>query len=590
MRPRASLIGLALSLLTLPGLAHAAGLDGEWMGAFENGREWVFVTVSLGGEDTVPAGRIDLPLKGERRILLRNVSLDGRVMRFEVPGTHGPLRFDGRLEGDRIEGHVRQGLASGRFELLRSRHLTVEAFRPFAGTYEIEAGVPLLVYFGPQGAAFVDHRDQRMGTLYATGDETFVSGRALLGGYPVEATLHFERVDGEPAHAVVVERKGLPRVRATRRSYYRDEPVRLQHGDVSLAATLLVPNGRGPFPAVVLIQGSGTAGRDALLPFADAFARRGVAVLFHDRRGTGQSTGSLARATFDDLAGDALAGVGYLARRPEIDHRRIGLHGASLGGWVAPLAATRSPLVSFIIAEAVPTTTPEAHERLRVERQMQADGFRADVVASAVAFMDEKGRVGRSGEGWDALVQRMEQGRAEGWLRYTNPPTSLESLQWNWRHVMSFDPVPVLEQVRVPVLALFGELDTIVSPALNRTRLEHALARAGNRDVTVRVLPGANHHFLSARTGGPGEVPTLEAFVDGYFPASPAWLESRGVVASTAIGAGTATTAPAGATVAPAAGAIASDAGPLLVSPAGDGALVGDGPGGDASRAPGRQN
>lgn len=527
MRTITCLTGLALTLLTLTVPAGAAGLDGEWMGGFENGREWVFVTVSLGGEDTAPAGRIDLPLRGERRILLRNVTLDRGIMRFEVPGAYGSLQFDGRLDGDRVRGTVRQGLASGRFELLRSRYITADAFAPFQGTYEIEPGVPLLVYMGPQGAAFVDHRDQRMGTLYATDDSTFVSGRTLVGGYPVDVTLRFERAGDAAAHAVVIERKGQPTMRAVRRAYYRDAPVRLRHGDVDLAGTLLVPAGRGPFPAVVLIQGSGVAAREALTPFADGFARRGVAVLYHDKRGTGESTGSWARATFDDLAGDALTAVEYLKARPEIDPRRIGLHGASLGGWIAPLAAARSPDVSFVIVEAVPTTTPEAHERLRVERQMRADGVRADLIARAVAFMDEKAAVARSGDGWDALVRRMEQGQTEGWLRYTNPPTSLESLQWNWRHVMSFDPLPVLERVRVPVLALFGELDTIVSTVINRPRLEQALARAGNLDVTVRVLPGANHHFLEARTGGPGEVPLLTSFVDEYFTASQAWLASR---------------------------------------------------------------
>ena len=156
---------------------------------------------------------------------------------------------------------------------------------------------------------------------------------------------------------------------------------------------------------------------------------RGIAVLIHDKRGTGASTGNWARATFDDLAGDALAGVAFLQARPEINARQIGLHGMSLGGWVAPLAASRAPDVAFVIVESAPVLTPREHERLRVEQQLRADGFAPELVAHAVAFMDQKFEVARTGEGWDRLTGAMARGAREGWLSYVNAPPSLESLQ-----------------------------------------------------------------------------------------------------------------------------------------------------------------
>jgi pimeloyl-ACP methyl ester carboxylesterase len=139
--------------------------------------------------------------------------------------------------------------------------------------------------------------------------------------------------------------------------------------------------------------------------------------------------------------------------------------------------------------------------------------------------MDRKFEVGRTGLGWDRLVEAMQDAQREGWLSYTNPPTSLESLRWNWKEMLSYDPAPALERLHVPVLAIYGELDTIVATGVNRARLQELLGRAGNCDLTVKVLPGANHNFFAARTGGPAELPGLSGFVPAYFEAGADWLE-----------------------------------------------------------------
>jgi uncharacterized protein len=294
-----------------------------------------------------------------------------------------------------------------------------------------------------------------------------------------------------------------------------------------LSGTLVLPNTPGPHPAVVMIHGSGPVTRDALRPWADMYARRGVAVLIHDKRGTGASTGNWSRATFDDLADDALAGLKFLKARPEINPRQIGLHGTSLGGWVAPLASVRSADVAFVIVESAPVLTPKAHERLRVEQQMRADGFKPDVVARALAFMDLKFEVARTGQGWDRLTSGAERAAREGWVSYVNLPSSLESLQWNWQNVLSYDPMPALEKMTCPVLVLYGGLDTIVPATHSSSRMEDTLRKAGNRDTTVRVFERANHAFLEAVTGGKRENGSLRGFVAGYLDSHVDWLRER---------------------------------------------------------------
>jgi pimeloyl-ACP methyl ester carboxylesterase len=350
----------------------------------------------------------------------------------------------------------------------------------------------------------------------------------MFAGFPVALTAAFERDVRGRIVALRWAPQGEPARHVARRQLYVVEDATFAgSGGPALSGSLLLPLGRGPHPAVVMIPGSGRVTRDYLMPFADSFARHGIAVLIHDKRGTGQSEGDYARAGIEELATDATGGVEWLKHHPAINADQIGLVGISLGGWVAPLVATRLPDVKFIIIEGAPAVTPAQHERKRVENQMRADGQSFEAIRNALRFMDRKFHVGRTGRGWPALAALAERGKEEGWYRYVNGPTSLESLRWNWTHILSYDPTPVLRTLRVPVLALYGELDRIADPGLNRKKMEEALRAAGNRDVTVRIFPSANHHFFAAITGGPGELPQLKNFVGGYFQSRIEWLLQR---------------------------------------------------------------
>jgi len=343
-------------------------------------------------------------------------------------------------------------------------------------------------------------------------------------GYPVAIEIAFDGEPGAPAARARITR-GKKSVEARRQIFYTEEQVRFASSSAEIAGSLLVPTTPGPHPALVMIHGSGDVTRDVLRPFADHFARNGVAVLITDKRGVGASTGGAGRTTFDDLADDALAGVAYLRERHDIRSEAIGLHGVSLGGWVAPLAASRSRDVAFVVVESAPTLTPREHERLRVESQLRADGFAAEDIARALGFMDLKFEVARTGEGWERL-QRQMRATDTPWLPYTNPPASLESLRWHWDHIFGYDPIPALTRLEVPMLVLYGGRDAIVPPRVHRRRMEEALAAAGRHDVTIRVFDDANHGFFAAVTGGRREHASLTGFVDGYFEERTAWVLS----------------------------------------------------------------
>jgi len=374
------------------------------------------------------------------------------------------------------------------------------------------------------------------GTLDKGGAE--ISGTFTQGGRTLP--LVFKKVDKIPeANRPQHPRRPFP---------YREEEVTVESAGVKLAGTLTLPRGEGRFPSLLLLTGSGPQDRDETLfehkPFlvlADHFTRRGFAVLRVDDRGVGKSGGSLATVTMEDLAADAVAGVEFLRSRAEVDPAKIGLAGHSEGGVVAPLAAARKPEVAFLVLLAPSGVTGEellyaqSAEILKaagvaeaaIERQRQFQGLMFQAVkeetdSAAVAKRiragietlkselspAEQAALGDLDKGLDAEVRRLN----SPWMR----------------HFLTYDPAPVLRNVRRPVLVLIGELDRQVPPKQNLPAITSALAAGGNADFTVACLPKLNHLFQTARTGSPGEYGQIEeTFAPAALEVIAAWLERR---------------------------------------------------------------
>lgn len=286
---------------------------------------------------------------------------------------------------------------------------------------------------------------------------------------------------------------------------------------ITLAGTLTLPPGDGPFPAVVFVTGSGPEDRDETVfdhkPFlvlADALTRRGVATLRVDDRGVGKSTGSAERATTLDFAGDVEAELAWLAARPEIDRRAIGVIGHSEGAVIGPIVATRGELARFVVMLAG-TGMPGGDVLLaqgalvRKAAGVPAAQIAREQTQSAALFRAL--RAARTDAEVDAAIARYlaadpeHQAQAEAIRPMLRSP---------WlRAFLQLDPASYLAKVRVPVLALAGALDLQV-PKDNLPRIAAALRRARNPDVTTQLLPGLNHLFQHARTGAPTEYGALE--------------------------------------------------------------------------------
>ncbi len=418
--------------------AATASAEGTWSGQISLPQGPLNIAVTLNADTAgVWSGTIDIPAQGAKGIVLSNIGVDGRVVSFAMAGVPGDPRFSGTLSDD---GQV------------------------IAGTFS-------------QGPATAPFELKRGGLTYAR---------------PQEPKPPFP---------------------------YRAEDVSYRNdaAGISIAGTLTVPQGAGPFPAVLLISGSGPQDRDGtvmghrtFLLWADTLTRQGIAVLRVDDRGVGGTGRGLAQPTTLDFAGDVRAGLTFLASRPEIDARRLGLLGHSEGANIAAIVATDDPRVRFIVMlggtglrgdevllqqfEALATTqgTPrglidwQLTIRRRTFDQILAEKDGQPDQAARQALLDSLPPVPGTTDA--------EPGRELARALFTSVSPWL-------RHFMAADPRESLSRVKVPVLALVGELDRQVVSRENVPAIRASLETAGNTDATVRAMPGLNHLFQTAKTG-----------------------------------------------------------------------------------------
>ncbi len=353
-------------------------------------------------------------------------------------------------------------------------------------------------------------------------DLTAIVGAFTQNGNTLPLTL--KRVDKVP---------GLNRPQEPQHPYpYDEEDVTYKNegANVTLAGTLTKPKTGGPFPVVLLITGSGPQDRDETLlghkPFlvlADYLTRRGLAVLRVDDRGVAKSTGDFATATSADFATDVLAGVNYLKTRKDVNPAQIGLIGHSEGGLIAPLVATQSNDVAFIVLMAGPGLTGEEILLKQSALINRASGATDEIIARTNAqnarlygiVVKEKDNAAAR-KALDASWKEMKAGLTDADKK--DPALSDAAMQaqfaqitspW-FRYFLTYDPRPTLQKVACPVLAINGALDLQVPPAEDLAAIETALKAGGNKDYTTRLLPKLNHLFQTSVTGSPSEYLVIE--------------------------------------------------------------------------------
>jgi pimeloyl-ACP methyl ester carboxylesterase len=306
----------------------------------------------------------------------------------------------------------------------------------------------------------------------------------------------------------------------------RQQPVMFSSGDAMLAGTLFLPGKPGRYPAVVLFHGSGPQARD--LDRAEWFARLGVAALAYDKRGVGQSTGDFRKIPFQSLVEDGLSGIEFLKGRKDIDAGHIGVWGLSQGGWLGPLAASRSNDVAFVIAVSGPGVTPGEQMVFYYASELRTEGYSDADIEEANALRRQVWNYLATGAGYEAVKSQIQRAKAKRW--YTSVRSQQDDLigsfddakrvrSNNWyKTEMNYDPVATLRKLKVPALFLFGSEDQLVPVPKSAEVIRQTLTEIGHNDFTIKIFPGADHGLrLHDATGSnrlaPGYEETMKEWV-----------------------------------------------------------------------------
>jgi uncharacterized protein len=510
---------VVLSVLPLTGAAHAQSRPGgAWVGTFE--RQGLDFPLEVTFDDIVhtkAAVRITYGSLAVRLAGFDSASLaqsDGDLV-LTVGDAAGRVHsFAGRQYGDTIRGrYSANGGEGGLFQLLRT--VVDDDLQRWAGTYLMADGAMVNVYVANRSLVLADLGDGRLRALVGMPGGTFVHGHALRVPYPVAGKVRFTA--SETGAMMYWHDEGRERIGA--RAPVRVEEVRFRGDNVELGGSLLVPSGPGPFPAVVLTHGGGPAERSRG-PVVTAVLAAGFAVLTYDKRGVGSSTGDW-RASFEQYARDLIGGVDFLRERSEIDPTRIGVWGPSQGGWVAPLAATLSRSIAFVIVQAASGVSPIDQELYSLREWMRGTGLYSESdIAEAVAFQ-RYAYLAPLREDWDAYDQHRAEARDQPWFGEVSAPgrTSPGHQFWLWN--ANFDPVPVIGALRVPVLAIFGGRDEIVPSDTSVVAWRDARRAVSGDATTLVVLPDADHELYAASPRGPA---ARTGFATGYLAILRGWL------------------------------------------------------------------
>lgn len=331
---------------------------------------------------------------------------------------------------------------------------------------------------------------------------------------------------------------------------YREEEVSYDNKKaegVKLAGTLTMPKGEGPFPAVILISGSGPQNRDEELmghkPFlviSDHFTRAGMAVLRFDDRGIGSSSGNFGAANSADFATDVQAGIDFLQTRSDIQPDKIGLVGHSEGGLIAPMVAAENPEVAFIVMMAGPGVPGTEILLLQQELLARAEGGSKEEIArtnkiSKKIFSElrktndiektKKELITFVKEELNKIPEK-EKEKLGDIDKLARQQVGMLSSPW-FRYFLDYDPQETLKKVNCPVLAINGAKDLQVDAEQNIPLIAKALKAGGNREVTTKVFPGLNHLFQHSATGKASEYGELEeTFAPEALELMTEWMES----------------------------------------------------------------
>ena len=526
---------VALLLLALcPAFAAAAEpafRPGVYVGGIGRPPQFVFTRLEVKSADGgALSATMTQPIDKVGEFAVENLRADASRLQFSSGGD----AFDLRRTETGYAGSARDAKGAVRpVSLVLRDWAPAEQLEAYQGVYDLGGGRTIALGLGNQKSGFfyLERPSELTGVAVGVSPVEYIAGDCFYCVEPVR--LRFKMVFDKAGNVsgLMVQESGGKETLAPRLDVYREDPVTFTNpSGIQLAGSLFLPSGSGPHPAVVIGHGSGAQSRHGFYArirfMADAYARRGIAVLAYDKQGVGDSKGDWETAGLDVLAEDVAAGLRYLKTRPEIDAKRLGVSGSSQAGLILPRAARLFPGVRFIqLQSGSPGLRVEQQERMRLELQMRADSFPQSEIDRAMRMRGLIDEWVKTGKGKDEVTSEWAKVEKEYWASYID---GLPSGDGAWlREAFKFDSAPDLIQFTGSLQVLFGGLDTITPTKEAKIMLEAVLAKSRIKDAEVTIVPGANHDYMLARTGGEKEIFNLSRFVPRYHDDVVEWAARR---------------------------------------------------------------
>ena len=318
---------------------------------------------------------------------------------------------------------------------------------------------------------------------------------------------------------------------------YKEENLNFTYKGGDISGKLITPNAyKNNLPVIVFVHGSGPedySSEDNYRYLWEAFTNIGFACYSWDRPGVGQSQGKWYEASVQDRADEVIAAVNKLKTFSTIDSTRIGFWGISQAGWVMPLVA-KEIKPAFVITVSSPVTTAFEQELYRVTSEMQAAGFAQNDIKKAMSYNSSLLQMIREDKPYKHFEALQKETEGVAWA--DNVIRGEELVYSYLSIVLKSDRAPDLSSLTCPVLAIWGENDLVVPPKLGLETYGRQLSRIDNKDVTLKIIPKADHTLTHNLTGLRAETIARrekykdnpkEIFAAGYVSMMTDWLKVR---------------------------------------------------------------
>jgi dipeptidyl aminopeptidase/acylaminoacyl peptidase len=403
---------------------------------------------------------------------------------------------------------VTQGMQNGirnRFTFMKNRNI----YSSYDGAYNLDNHETLVYKFDPYLGTypvFLNINTGQYKVLYPVSKKEFYyvdEERDTLG------TVNFNA----NSSSITISPKGNNSIKGQKIDITK-KTLAFQCGDHSIEGNLILPPGKGPFPAIVLIHGSGYSTRYNLYLEANFFAANGYAAFIYDKQGTGASTGNIPlEASYNSLSEDALAAVNKIKEENNIVRDKIGLWGHSEGGWIVPLAASKTKDVKFAILSSGAAVGTFKQTWQSMVYQMENDEINDSTIKKANDYMSSLLSALKENKNLNDIKSLLQTAQNSSWGNYALVPRSDWELRL-WKNLVKHDPVPYLKNLSIPVLVLFGKKDPSVINEKNVPLMKRYL-NVSKSEYSIVNIDGANHQFMLAG----------EKYSPEYFSAMSNWLK-----------------------------------------------------------------